>query len=528
MAGRPRYRTVVHYITDSNMTRVFVMMVAAFVGSASGAATVPWVDRIAEWHECPGGGQECADDSSCCSAGSSGGYLCCQNITMKGGPCCDDGCCTEGETCCSDDKGSSCCLAQTTYCVAKGAGSSFPARCCPQWTVGCEVGSVGCCDPAQPWQWTIAAGTVDAAATRPRPQPSIPTPTAASFHATTPTEAYALVVSGWDSTESSLIALTIDTASGNITKKIQVSGFSDNPAGESTREFLWDPASKKFYYFDVNFTASGGERPSTGRPVFLVSVTPTTGEVTRQVITGALDFPTGFALYGTAGKVLLATKAYDQTVLKGFDFYILDLATATAVPTGSIESGAGEQDPAFYAGYHRVASPDGETVYRVGYKMVTQQAGPGVGVVATAGTAASWVSETTQGHDYFMTANIDTHNVTDTKWTMLSLAPQLSDPKRGLDLVRWSPTDATVYETIATLGNAHPPRVGMGMGFLGYMASAVSSDGTFAALVVDEAVLPQGDRWALAIVDLVTGASKVMPLAPRDIAGTWSVSGLGM
>lgn len=60
------------------------------------------------------------------------------------------------------------------------------------------------------------------------------------------------------------------------------------------------------------------------------------------------------------------------------------------------------------------------------------------------------------------------------------------------------------------------------------MATLVTSSGVFGALVVEQAVVSEGDRWELAVVDLSTGASRVMPLEPRDIAGTWSVSGLGM
>lgn len=48
-----------------------------------------------------------------------------------------------------------CCMQQSTYCVSKTEGSEHPARCCPRWTIGCEAGTVGCCDPAQPWQWTV-------------------------------------------------------------------------------------------------------------------------------------------------------------------------------------------------------------------------------------------------------------------------------------------------------------------------------------------------------------------------------------
>ena len=55
--------------------------------------------------------------------------------------------CTNDETCCADDDGYSCCIDQESFCVAKDTSGAkdYPSRCCPQWTVGCEVGSVGCC-----------------------------------------------------------------------------------------------------------------------------------------------------------------------------------------------------------------------------------------------------------------------------------------------------------------------------------------------------------------------------------------------
>ena len=38
-----------------------------------------------------------------------------------------------------------------------GVTCALSSTCCPRWTVGCTVGSVGCCDPAKPWQTTTAA-----------------------------------------------------------------------------------------------------------------------------------------------------------------------------------------------------------------------------------------------------------------------------------------------------------------------------------------------------------------------------------
>ena len=43
----------------------------------------------------------------------------------------------------------------------------------------------------------------------------------------------------------------------------------DNLFGESTRDFLFDPEQRLFYYLDANFTSNGGARPAGGRPIYL-------------------------------------------------------------------------------------------------------------------------------------------------------------------------------------------------------------------------------------------------------------------
>ena len=175
--------------------------------------------------------------------------------SYTGGPCCGGGCCTDNQSCCSDAKGYSCCMTQNTFCAPVGTSSGYPARCCPRWTVACEIGSVGCCDPATPWQTAVQATAAEDAI--PAAATNVPSTSEAGLAALPPT-AFALVVSGARSAGKALLSLTIDTSSGKITRKAAVTGFDDDPAGESTREFLWDPGRRVFYYFDANFTAGGG------------------------------------------------------------------------------------------------------------------------------------------------------------------------------------------------------------------------------------------------------------------------------
>lgn len=467
---------------------------------------------------------------------------CCEKTsTGKENTCCGGGCCEDAQTCCSDDKGASCCMQQSTFCVAKTGTSQLPARCCPRWTVGCNTGSVGCCDPAQPWQWNIASSARHASAAGLNTAAASASEILVDANDVMPpraggaTEAYALIISGWATGRSSLVALTIDTTTGKVTKKIPVRSFRDDPAGDETREFVWDSAKKIFYYLDANFTAAGGARPPKGREAYLFSVDPTTGATTQQTVTGAVDFPTGYAFYPEKGTILMATDAVfsNGTENAGFNFYSVNTGTAVATPLGTVARGGGEASPAYYAGYHREVSADGNLFYRLGYKMVTEQSEQGVSITTVAGSAGSqgstsWKDELSQGHDYFMTMH-RYQNSTGGRWGFLSLAPSLAiGKKRGLDLVGWSLDEAVEYRTVASFGNAHVPST-PNVGALGYLADAVK-DGFYAALVVQSGSAPQGlgDRWALVTVDLATGKSANLALTPRDVADTWSISGLGL
>ena len=69
---------------------------------------------------------------------------------------CNDIVCSDDETCCKDSPTctgacTECCVDVSTFCVAP-RGPFTTSTCCSRWTVACTVGSVGCCDPARPWQ----------------------------------------------------------------------------------------------------------------------------------------------------------------------------------------------------------------------------------------------------------------------------------------------------------------------------------------------------------------------------------------
>jgi hypothetical protein len=152
-------------------------------------------------------------------------------------------------------------MQQNTYCVAKDpAVPTFPARCCPRWTVGCSTGSVGCCDPAQPWQWSLATAAAKAEQPKGGAAAEVRGTRAAGAAFAGNLTAYVLWVNG------GLEGLTVNIATGQIEARTRIiKSFDDDPAGESTREFMFDPKRKLFYYLDANFTAGGGARPAGGR-----------------------------------------------------------------------------------------------------------------------------------------------------------------------------------------------------------------------------------------------------------------------
>ena len=197
----------------------------------------------------------CPDSATCCPD-EAGSFLCCRttNIPVSaGGTCCGGDCCSDGESCCSDDTGSTCCVVQNTYCVTKDAAApSYPSRCCPRWTVGCTAGSVGCCDPAQPWQRSIGVseglGAPSTAAKRRSPGQWRADGTA-----------FALVVSGAEPASKSLLSLSIDMSTGDVTSRTLSRGFLSIIQMVARHvSSSGDPTRRVFYYFDANFTAGGG------------------------------------------------------------------------------------------------------------------------------------------------------------------------------------------------------------------------------------------------------------------------------
>jgi len=153
--------------------------------------------------------------------------------------------------------------------------------CCARWSIGCEVGSVGCCDPARAWQFLGPefATTIDAPGHNTRrphglsrrllsgpPAPHIPR-AAPSAEASL---GYALFSKALS---SELVALKIDLATGHTTHA-PVTGpaaeYYSRFAGEATRLFPFDPATRRFLFADV-------DESRLGRPLTLYTVNASSG-----------------------------------------------------------------------------------------------------------------------------------------------------------------------------------------------------------------------------------------------------------
>jgi len=414
--------------------------------------------------------------------------------------------CTSDETICADDKGWSCCVDQESFCVPKGGG--FAARCCPQWTVGCGSGSVGCCDPARPWQRDLN-------------NVGIRSPVVGSSAAAVEATAYALFTSP---SVANLDCLTIDVATGNITSKVPVSGpakdYFAKLYGEITRVYPYSPSRNKFFFLDIVQT---GATPSS--PITLYSIDPATGASTSAVVSGVAGFVVSFDYHPESDRVVVAVGAREDV---SFSFLTVDVDTAVASLLGTVDRGASEAaSPAFYAPYITVMAQNGTSAYRLGYQQVSEAVGPGLGATPLAGGVATWEAVPSApglGFLYSMVRKPGTD-------AFVSLAPS-SATNHTLSVVSWARGDASAA-VLLDMANAHPPQM-IGTGVLGYVADATSKS-LYAALVVQPAkgsLFGEGDQWVLAFVEYDSGATGHVVIDGQGFAKlgaeTVGVSGLGI
>jgi len=475
------------------------------------------------------------------------------------------------ESCCKDQTGSECCVLQSTMCVPPRGGFAT-TTCCARWQIGCVVGSVGCCDPARPWQFLgaefesdllfhAAAGEIPAA-------PTVAAPPSAAT-------GFALFSKALS---SELVTLTIDLASGQTTSRAVTGPATDYYAlysGEDTRVLPFDPAARRFVFADLDF----GSGVLT-HPLVLYTIDAATGASTSREVRGCSgysNYPVGQAwdvstASSSAGGALLVASQTESRV----HFCSIHPETAQGTPLGSVARGRDEADPNHYAAY--ISHAGSGLAYRIGYLQATNGTGGGVGVTpytSVAGTAAGHGTAGTTNYLRSINGSNSGVGVTfvggnaaddgssgkgGTVWHpataspshglpvsmvphpsggFLSLAPRSTGLRdRGrLDVLRWSldasggaPSAPTL---VAELANArHPPLGLLGAGILGYVADTTDGRGLYAALTVSvRGVLGVRDLWTVSRVDLASGGVTEAALNPQPTrlgSETSSLSGFGI
>ena len=371
--------------------------------------------------------------------------------------------CTSDESCCQDSGGYACCILQSTYCVAKDPALSYPARCCPQWTVGCSVGSVGCCDPARPWQRVLAedATTTSRVAVGQASYVSVgsASPTSGGAAAST---VYALFTS---TIASDLTCLTIDAASGAITSSILATGpvkaYDGKLYGESTRVFPFDHTRSQFFFFDIDEVTA-----SASSPITMYTLDPATGTSTASAVSGAAGMVVSFAYHVESASAVLAV---GNRTAASFAFYHVDLDTSKATLIYNVARGASEAaSPAYYSPYITTVASNGTAVFRLGYESVTTGINAGLGITQLDSTAtAIWhaVPRPT-GSDFFY--SLCRKSGSD---TFVSLAPS-SSLNHTLAVYEWG-AGAMAARLLIDVPDAHPPSGG-GLGILGCVCVCLS------------------------------------------------------
>eukprot|EP01063_Lacrimia_lanifica_P031063 TRINITY_DN504_c0_g1_i2.p2 TRINITY_DN504_c0_g1~~TRINITY_DN504_c0_g1_i2.p2 ORF type:complete len:468 (+),score=196.71 TRINITY_DN504_c0_g1_i2:60-1406(+) len=425
------------------------------------------------------------------------------------GPCA----CAAGSTCCRDspdpDATWECCMDQATSCVPMD--TMYTSRCCPKWTVGCQAGSVGCCDPARPYSMPfgdLAAVGQEAAS----PATAVADTAAGAGSAGS---AYALVTkSGLFSTTAQV--LKMDPLSGKVLAKHTVRGaVADYVAkkllGATPRPFEFDARARHFHSLDVLDGA-----------LTLLSVDADSGASTSAAVTGveAGAYPTGMAYDAEAGRLVFSfpTEA-------GFAFF------TAAVPAGSgsvaatkvaeVARGGSEATSAqYYAGY--MTRSYNLTAHRMGQKEVTLGAGPGVAAVdlAAGGKGTEWTT-------------VETVDLWSLDKAGSGARVSLAAGAKGFDLVQWDASSATHPTQLTTFAGCYPPLAGQLGGALGYVGTAVAGR-VFTSMVLEHTVVKVKqtsvtvDNWVLASYDLEAGAAYVNRLSPEFLlSDTVALGGFG-
>ena len=469
--------------------------------------------------------------------------------------------CTPDETCCKDSPGctgvcTECCLNQVSECVEPRQGFTT-STCCPKWTVGCSAGSVGCCDPARPWQMPTAAANEQSLEVR---QPNRLRNGGNKVGASEIVEvddsdsdmaidsgngtAYALFTKAL---LSGLVAFTIDIGTGKATKRPVTGPFASYMQlyyGEGTRILPWDPKSKRFLLADSNLNGGKG---NASTPIVLYTINPSDGSSTAMPLKGGCTgYPIGQAWDVPLGKLVVATQSATEVA-----YFSVDVDTAEATSLGTLARGSSEASAAYYGGY--LSHSYGGVAIRVGHKRVSTGESLGVSEVALkaggagetvdAAPSAKWSDLELKSHG--LPASVHMHDFPpssndDAKAPgkgYVALAPSTSAD--GYDIIGFQAPVGVQEITFAKLSNAHAPQVPLLKYNLSYVAASLAGN-KYGAMTVARhpSIIPgTGDKWKLSTVDLsnvhnVSGTLieveiKPQP-APLEGAETVSLSGFGI
>eukprot|EP00295_Goniomonas_pacifica_P019651 CAMPEP_0175866022 /NCGR_PEP_ID=MMETSP0107_2-20121207/33983_1 /TAXON_ID=195067 ORGANISM="Goniomonas pacifica, Strain CCMP1869" /NCGR_SAMPLE_ID=MMETSP0107_2 /ASSEMBLY_ACC=CAM_ASM_000203 /LENGTH=420 /DNA_ID=CAMNT_0017183513 /DNA_START=40 /DNA_END=1302 /DNA_ORIENTATION=- len=408
------------------------------------------------------------------------------------------------------------------------------STCCPKWTVGCSAGTVGCCDPARPWQLALSKGQRAAVfpetllrspSQRNRWSNADPTPFAPEHDATVPQQVESATVSAYalfpHPIKSAVKAIGLDISSGAVAHSVDVTGpFADYYNlydNGDTRIIPWARHLAKFVFADVD--------QANTEQIISYTIDPATGSSTSTKVSGCKGYPVGMAWDTELGKLVIGTQTKDEASLCA-----INVTSGEGTALGSVARGSDESSAAFYAAYISLSSNG--VVHRVGNKDVTQ--GTNLGVATTDASKTTWTALSLSAeYEAAVTVNM-------VEGEFISLAARSThDETHDLDLIRWDPSAKTGTKVLANLTDAHTPVEPYTAAQLGYVADSVSGN-TYAAITIAEHKVASNaprvpglhDKWTVTTYDLSSGklAHKTLFPQPSLIGGaeTTAVMAFGL
>jgi len=296
--------------------------------------------------------------------------------------------------------------------------------------------------------------------------------------------------------------------------------------GSATRVLPFDVESATFYLAEQWDPESGAYTPKS--PLVLFGLDARSGASTVTRVTGceaALAvgrYPVGMAWDAVRRALVVGVQNATSAA-----FCSITPATGAGVDMAILPRGATEQAAGYYAAFLSHAA-DG-VVTRVGHRLVSTGAQPGY---TTTRLSASEPNVTFSVLDFGsvrhgLPASIKLHP----DGGFVSLAPRTSG-KPSYDVMRWATAAGAPPEVLAELRNAYPPSIPLTSAPLGYVEDATAGSWYAAMAVKRSDVSAVGDKWAVHLLDLKSGA--VLSEAPLDPqpsalgAETTSLCGFGL